>query len=139
MTGQQTAMSPASLDRQEAEQFCRRFEALFNVGDAAGMTACYADDARLLAENSELVLGRPAIEQFWRAAIGRARAAGAVRTIGLDDVISSGSLGYTLGTVTVGIPDGPTLVAKYAVIWQRDPDGRWRIAVDSSSPNPRQG
>jgi ketosteroid isomerase-like protein len=132
-------MSPASLDRQEAERFCRRFEVLFNVGDAAGMTACYAEDARLLAENTELIMGRPAIEQFWRAAIGRARIAGAARTIGLDDVISSGSLGYTLGTVTVRIPDGPTLVTKYAVIWQRDPDGRWRIAVDSSSPNPREG
>jgi ketosteroid isomerase-like protein len=132
-------MSPASLDRQEAEQFCRRFEALFNVGDAAGMTACYAEDARLLAENTELIIGRPAIEQFWRAAIGLARVAGAVRTIGLDDVITSGSLGYTLGTVTVRIQDGPTLVTKYAVIWQRDPDGHWRIAVDSSSPNPREG
>jgi ketosteroid isomerase-like protein len=95
--------------------------------------------ARLLAENTELIMGRPVIEQFWRAAIGRARVAGAVRTIGLDDVISSGSLGYTLGTVTVRIPEGPTLVTKYAVIWQRDPDGRWRIAVDSSSPNPREG
>jgi hypothetical protein len=26
---------------------------------------------------------------------------------------------------------------KYATIWQRDADGRWRLAVDSSSPNPR--
>ena len=25
---------------------------------------------------------------------------------------------------------------KYAVIWQRDTDGRWRLAVDSPSPNP---
>ena len=131
-------MSPASLDRREAERFCRRFEALLNVGDAAGMTACYTEDARLLAENTELIMGRPTIERFWRAAIGRARVAGAVRTVGLDDVITSGSLGYTLGTVTVRIPDGPTLVTKYAVIWHLDSDGRWRIAVDSSSPNPRE-
>jgi ketosteroid isomerase-like protein len=38
----------------------------------------------------------------------------------------------------VAIPDGRKLSTKYAVIWQRDPDRRWRIAVDSSSPNPPQ-
>ena len=131
-------MSLASLDKQAVEQFTRHFETLFNVGDAAGMAAFYAEDARLLAENIELIRGRAAIEQFWHHAIGRARAAGAVRTISLDEVASSGSLGYALGTVTVRIPQGHQLTTKYAVIWQRDADGRWRLAVDSSSPNPPQ-
>jgi uncharacterized protein (TIGR02246 family) len=129
-------MSLASLDRQAVEQFTRHFEALFNAGDAPGMAAFYTHDARLLAENTELIQGRAAIEQFWRHAIERAQAAGAARTISLDEVISSGSLGYALGTVTVRVPHGPQLTTKYAVIWQRDPDGRWRLAVDSSSPNP---
>jgi uncharacterized protein (TIGR02246 family) len=131
-------MSLASLDAQAAEQFTRDFEALFNNGDASGMAACYTADARLLAENAPLISGRAAIEQFWSRAIERARAAGAIRTISLDEVTSSGDLGYVLGTVTVAIPGGHLLTTKYAVIWQRDPDGRWRIAVDSSSPNPPQ-
>jgi uncharacterized protein (TIGR02246 family) len=129
-------MSLASLEQQEVEQFTRRFEALFNAGDAAGMAAFYAEDARLLAEHAALVRGRDAIEQFWREAISRARAASAVRTIKLDEVISSGDLGYALGTVVVRIPAGRELTTKYATIWQRDADGRWRLAVDSSSPNP---
>jgi uncharacterized protein (TIGR02246 family) len=129
-------MSLASLDRQTVEQFTRHFEALFNAGDAPGMAAFYTQDARLLAENTELIRGRSAIERFWRHAIDRAQAAGAVRTIGVDEVVSSGSLWYALGTVTVRIPDGPRMTTKYAVVWQRDPDGRWRLAVDSSSPNP---
>jgi ketosteroid isomerase-like protein len=131
-------MSLASLDKEAVEQFTRHFETLFDVGDAVGMAAFYAEDARLLAENTELIRGRAAIEQFWSYAIGRARAAGAVRTISLDEVINSGSLGYALGTVTVHIPPGRQLVTKYATIWQRDGDGRWRLAVDSSSPNPPQ-
>jgi hypothetical protein len=49
-------------------------------------------------------------------------------------VTTSGDLGYALGTLTVTIPDGRLLTTKFAVIWQRDPDGRWRIAVDSSGP-----
>jgi len=129
-------MSLASLGQEEVEQFTRRFEALFNAGDAAGMAAFYAEDARLLAEHADLVRGRDAIERFWREAISRARAASAVRTISLDEVISSGDLGYALGTVVVRIPASRELTTKYATIWQRDADGRWRLAVDSSSPNP---
>jgi ketosteroid isomerase-like protein len=132
-----TSLTPlTSLDINAAREFSRHFEQLFNSGDAAGMAACYSEGARLLAENTELIQGRADIERFWRHAIDRARAAHAVRTISLDEVTSSGDLGYMLGTVTVRIPDGPQLITKYAVIWQRDADGRWRIAVDSSSPNP---
>jgi ketosteroid isomerase-like protein len=130
-------MSLATLDKQAVERFTRDFEALFNAGDAAGMAAYYAPGARLLAENAPLVTGRPAIEQFWALAISRARAAGAARTITLDEVTSSGGLGYVLGTVTVTLSQGAELTTKYATIWQLDPDGRWRLAVDSSSPNPR--
>jgi uncharacterized protein (TIGR02246 family) len=130
-------MSLASLDKHVVEQFTHDFESLFNAGDAAGMAAFYTEDAKLLAENTELIRGRAAIEQFWRHAIERARAAHAVRTIGLDETTSSGDLGYALGTVVVQIPHGPRMTTKYATIWQREADGRWRLAVDSSSPNAR--
>jgi uncharacterized protein (TIGR02246 family) len=129
-------MSLASLERDEVEQFTREFEALFNAGDAAGMAWYYTEDARLLAEHAPLIRGRDDIERFWRDAIGRARAANAVRTIRLDEVTSSDDLGYALGVVVVRIPSGRELTTKYATIWHRDADGRWRLAVDSSSPNP---
>ena len=114
-------MSLASLEFEEVEQFTRAFEALFNAGDAAGMASYYAEDARLLAEHADLVHGRGAIERFWREAISRARAVDALRTIRLDEVTSSGDLGYALGVVVVRIPSGPELTTKYATIWQRDP------------------
>ena len=50
---------------------------------------------------------------------------------------SSGDLGYALGMVVVRIPSGRELTTKYATIWQRDADGRWRLAAGSSSPNPQ--
>jgi ketosteroid isomerase-like protein len=52
-------------------------------------------------------------------------------------VTCSGDLGYALGAVVVTIPNGHRVTTKYATIWQRDPDGRWRLAVDSSSPDPQ--
>src|SRR2546421_12731111 len=97
-------MSLASLEHEEVEQFTREFEALFNAGDAAGMAAFYAEDARLLAEHADLVRGRDAIERFWREALGRAPAASAVRTIKLGEGISARDLGYALGTVVGRVP-----------------------------------
>jgi uncharacterized protein (TIGR02246 family) len=131
-------MSLTALDKQTVEQFTRDFESLFDAGDAAGMAEFYAPEAKLLAESTELIQGRPAIEQFWRRAIEGARAAGAVRTISLAEVTSSGGLGYALGTVAVRIATGRQRTTKYATIWQRAADGRWQLAVDSSSPNPPQ-
>jgi ketosteroid isomerase-like protein len=131
-------MSLTSLDKQAVEQFTRDFESLFDAGDAAGMAAYYTPDAKLLAENTELIQGRAAIEQFWRHAIEQAQAARAVRTISLDEVTSSGSLGYALGSVVVRVPPGRQVTTKYATIWQRDAGGRWQLAVDSSSINPAQ-
>jgi uncharacterized protein (TIGR02246 family) len=130
-------MSLVSLERQAVEEFTREFESLFNRGDAAGMAAYYTEDAKLLAEQADLIRGRDAIERFWQEAIGRARAGNAVRTISLDEVTSSSDLGYVLGTVMVRIPGRGEFTTKYATIWRRDADGRWRLAVDSSSPNPR--
>jgi uncharacterized protein (TIGR02246 family) len=136
-------MSLASLDTRTVERFTRDFEVLFNTGDASGMASYYTEDAQLLAENSDLVRGRRAIEQFWRIAIERARSANAIRTIRLREVTSSGDLGYVLGTVVVQIPRDAgqerRLTTKYATIWRRDADGRWRLVVDSSSPNPPEG
>ena len=129
-------MSLTSREHEEVERFTHRFEALFNAGDAAGMASFYTEDARLLAEHADLIRGRDAIERFWQEAISRARAANAERTIRLEEVISSGDMGYALGVVVVRIPSGRELSTKYATIWQRDTDGRWRLAVDSSSPNP---
>jgi ketosteroid isomerase-like protein len=77
------------------------------------------------------------IEHFWREAIGRARAARAVRTIRLDEVISSADLGYALDAVVVQIPSGGELTTKYATIWQRDADGRWRLAGGFLEPEPQ--
>jgi hypothetical protein len=59
--------------------------------------------------NASNAAHRAAIERFWAEAITRAHAAGAVRTIVLDEVTSSGTLGYLLGTLTVRIPHGPEL------------------------------
>ena len=137
-------MSLATFEPGSLAQFARTFERLFDAGDAASMTSYYSEDAQLMAEGMEPIRGRAAIVEFWRAAIGRAAAAGARRTIEVHESSSSGDLGYALSTVTVqilgpaddGTTPGSTIAAWDATVWQRTPSGEWRIAVDISTRIP---
>jgi len=139
-------VSLATFSPQELQQFTRAFEDLFYAADPASMTSYYTEDAQLMADGIQPIQGHAAITGFWHAAITRAAAARARRTIRLHESHSSGDLGYALCTVTVDIPPtgpatgagGTTIAVWDATIWQRDPAGRWRIAVDISTPLPRE-
>jgi ketosteroid isomerase-like protein len=133
-----TAFSPDQL-----QQFTREFEDLFDAADPVSMTSYYSQDAKLMADGMQPIEGHAAIMGFWHAAITRAAAAGARRAIQLHESHSSGDLGYALCTATVRIPPpsgttgpGTSIAVWDATIWQHDPDGNWRIAVDISTPLP---
>jgi ketosteroid isomerase-like protein len=140
-------VSLAAFDPQELQGFTRAFEDLFDTADPLSMTSYYTEHAQLMADGIQPIQGHDAITQFWRAAIARAAAARARRTIQLHESRSSGDLGYALCTVMVQIPpasdapgaSGTDIVVWDATIWQRDPDGTWRIAVDISTPLPPSG
>lgn len=100
------------------------------------MTSYYTDHAQLMADSITPIQGHDAIEQFWRAAIDRAAAAGARRTIQLHESHCSGNLGYALCTVTVEIPGLAHRASWDTTVWQQSADGGWRIAVDISTPLP---
>lgn len=149
-------MSLATFEPGEVDRFTRDFEELFYAADPAAMTSYYTENAQLMADGMAPIQGHGAIELFWRKAIDRGVAAGARRTIALHESSFSGDLGYALCTVTVEIPAraeaGPDGAASTdgiasggagfrravwdATIWHRDPSGRWRIAVDISTPLP---
>jgi ketosteroid isomerase-like protein len=130
-------MTLASFEPAELRRFTRAFEDFFYQDDPESMTSYYTENAQLMADGIQPVHGHGAIGRFWREAIGRASAAGARRTIHLHESHSSGELGYALCTVTVQLPPGPDVTAWDATIWQREPGGGWRIAVDISTSLPR--
>lgn len=128
------------LGKEEIEQFTHEFEELFYSGDYVGMSSYYASDAKLLAEDMELVQGHPALEHFWQTACEGAKKMGIQRAIQVQDFGSSGDLGYLTGIVTVQIPnrDAESLTNKvrYATVWKREIDGVWRIIIDISNRQP---
>lgn len=97
-------MPLAAFDSQELGRFTRTFVELFYAGDPDSMTSYYTQDAQLMAEGIEPIRGHAAIREFWRAAISRAAAAKARRTVQLHESSSSGDLGYALCTVTIKLP-----------------------------------
>jgi len=130
-------MALTTFDRQEFDRFARAFEELFYRGDAATMTSFYAQDAVIMAPDSEAVQGRHAIQEFWQAACQAAQRTGMKRTISVQHMERSGDLGYALSTVTLEIPAGggqpATTTFNDVTVWKTGADGRWRVAIDSAN------
>jgi len=130
----------ATLEKQEVEQFAREFERLFSQGDFAAMASFYTEDAQLLVEDQELIQGRPAISRFWQATCQAAN--NMKRSIEVQEIHVSDTLGYLRGTVTLQFPVGSrpvtTYSVKYITIWKRETNGAWQLAVDISNRNPIQ-
>ena len=131
-------MSLTTFDTNTLRGFTHAFEELFYAGDAATMASYYTDDGQIMADGMRPIRGRAAIEGFWQAAIERVKTVGARRAIELHEWSGSAEMGYALCTVAVELPT--TTVAVWdTTVWCRGADGRWRIAVDISTPLPPAG
>lgn len=130
-------MSLMTFDRQELDRFARTFEDLFYRADAATMATFYAEDAEVMAPDSDPIRGRHAITAFFAAACQAAQRLGMKRTITVRRVERSGDLGYLLSTVVLELPvsGGTTATTNFndVTVWRREADGRWLMIVDSAN------
>jgi uncharacterized protein (TIGR02246 family) len=128
-----------TFDRGSAENFRREFQKVFYDGDYKAMASIYTEDAKLMPQDSEIIEGRQAIEEFWKIACARGNSNQMKRTIQDDEVEAAGDLGYKRTTVTLQIPEqnGGTAehIIKSITVWRRESDGVWRCAIDISNRN----
>lgn len=108
-----------------------KFSQAFARGDAKALAAMYTSDAIAFPPDSEMIRGNEAIGAFWKATRdGGVQSA----TLTTDDVGRSGDIAYEVGKVSLTIrPVGnepTTAVAKYVVVWKRQPDGSWKLHRD---------
>lgn len=100
-------------------------------GDAAGCAAAYPEDGKILPTNSPMLSGRQAIQEFWQGAINMGVKGATLRTVELEEI---GTTAIEIGAYTMDIqPAGGQAMkdtGKYVVIWKRQSDGSWKIAVD---------
>jgi ketosteroid isomerase-like protein len=96
----------------------------------------YTDDARLLAPSSELVRGRRAIRDFWRAGVDSG-----IDRVELEslDLQSNANLAYEIGRYMLRLTGdaGAPVVdrGKYLLVHRLDADGRWRRLVEMFNPD----
>jgi ketosteroid isomerase-like protein len=87
----------------------------FNAGDPASLAALYAENARSLPPGGPAVVGRDAIEAYWREDLGEGGAATSLTPV---DVLAEGDLLHVEGTYQVTGRDGAELAAgQYQQLW----------------------
>ncbi len=107
------------------------FEAAYNSGDAAGLTALYTVDAALLPPNMAQIDGREGIQALWQSFIDADVSDIDLNTVELE---VHGASASEVGTFTLTAPDGQggrvTAGGKFIVLWQLGEDGVWRLHRD---------
>ena len=112
------------------------FVAALCGGDASAASAVYAHDAQLLAPSAELVAGREAIADFWRAGLDAG-----IAGVELEELTVKGgeSVAWEIGRYALRLEpaDGTPVVdrGKYLLVHERQDDGSWRWAVEMFNPD----
>ena len=103
----------------------------YNGGDAAAVSALYAEDALLLPPGSPGVNGRPAILAFFTKDIAGSKAAGVVFIVNpKTDVGVSGNMGWESGTYSVTVKGAVVEVGKFLSV-SRKKNGKWLYIRDT--------
>lgn len=104
--------------------------------DAARVAAIYSEGARILMPGRPMISGKTEILSFWKAALD-----GPVDAITLNAtyIEVSGDLAIAIGTNTIiSTPEGKSPreeKGKYVGVYRREPEGDWKLVVDSYSSN----
>ena len=128
---------PVSLRAQTtptwAQEVNQKWYAAFSAGDAAALMKLYVADAVLLLPDQTL-RGRPAIEAYQSSNFQKTRYS---CKWAIDSVQSAGKQAAVLGHDTcVESPKaggaGKTVNNRWLTVFERQPDGSWLIARDTS-------
>jgi len=91
----------------------------------------YTADATLLPPGAPMIAGRENIRSFWQTAIEAMNpTGGALDTLSLE---VHGDAAVEIGRARIESA-GPTLDAKYVVVWKRE-DGSWKLHIDTWNSN----
>ncbi|MBS1890579.1 MAG: DUF4440 domain-containing protein [Actinobacteria bacterium] len=123
-------MSSYTPEEQVLFDLRASFVEYLNAGDADAIVATFADDVILVPPNSEVVVGRDAAREMFKAMAG-----GPVRMEHgpVSRLTIEGSLAYTVGCYHLHIGEGEeahTIFGRSLEVWRRDEDGKWLTVAD---------
>jgi uncharacterized protein (TIGR02246 family) len=127
------------IERKSLEACRRAFIAAMKRSDFAALAALYADDAIIVPQSTEFCRGATAIQKLLHDWLSSTR----IREFDVttEDLRLNGHSAYAVGTYRMSCEDatGERIrdEGKYLIVYERGPDGRWRITRDMSSSNRR--
>lgn len=122
-----TNVNTSAIDRLRA-----RHTAALNDGDADAWAACFAADGVQMPPNFAANVGMAAIQGWGRGFLGQFDCR---FELSVDEVRAAGEWAFERGGYTIHLTPkdgGPAMddVGKYLTVYERQPDGEWRIARD---------
>lgn len=118
--------NPASADGSAITSRSDAWEAALNARDVETLVGFYADEARLLPPNDQMLSGLAAVRETFGGMIG----AGLGGELTSVEAGVAGDIGYNVGTYTLTAEGTTVDKGKFMEIWRRSDNGEWRITND---------
>jgi ketosteroid isomerase-like protein len=130
-SAQNGAIDPAA--RRDIDAGNRAWIKGMKEASAAPIAAAYAEDALDCSANGDCIKGRAAVEarmkerflQYGRAAAASVASAGAVQ---------QGDFVFEWGRADAAYADGRKIGGRYLTVWQKQPNGEWKIFRNMAIP-----
>ena len=109
-----------------------RFEAAYNAGDAAAVTALYTDDAVSLPDRHAAVQGKAALQQYFQEVFAQYNAKLTLMSPDLEitDDIAHETGAYSMTVTPKAGGNAMTITGKYLIVLKRQADGSWKVHHD---------
>jgi uncharacterized protein (TIGR02246 family) len=123
--------SVAQTAAGEIEKARQQFDQALNMGDADMIARMYTEHAVVLPPNADMIVGREAIQNYWRSVLGAGLRNLAARDVQIDEY--GGEAAREIGRITFDAPGprdrtGP-VEGKYVIVWRKS-GGEWRHDSD---------
>ncbi|HEY3908981.1 MAG TPA: DUF4440 domain-containing protein [Stellaceae bacterium] len=127
------AASASAQTKGTIQQLNDKWDTAFNKGDAAALSAMYAEGAYVLPPGHEMVKGRSQIRDFWAVAV-RQLGDAKLTTVDVQRLGRGAAREIGAFSFTTKAQHPQPVVGKYVVVWRKI-GGDWLLATDIWNTN----
>jgi|SRR6185437_3816728 len=95
-------------------------------GNIALLTDGYTEDAVDCSPEGDCIRGRSALEEHTKEEMAKLGKADSASVVSIGSV-QQGRYVYEWGQAKAHFPNGKSIVDRYLTVWQRQPDGTWKV------------
>jgi ketosteroid isomerase-like protein len=103
-----------------------QFVDAFNKQDAAGVTALFHEDGKLLPAGKPMITGTEAIQAYWQGSFDAGLSG--IKKTSIEYVVSE-DLAVETSSYVITFKE-MEILGKDTLVWRRGDDGEWKISTD---------